>query len=363
MRLLQCDLASSYPLGRAGGHRTVHSLLLRLSRDPSIECMTLFPRRGLGSVLADYDPKLADFEALGIRQFHAAPGRWTFDCGYPVWAVERVEDTFESCIEAFRPDVVWSNSLLSLPILQESRARGLPALWYVHDCRCKPDDLRAAAQLGVGIVACSHFIGDRLFQVSGTRCEVIHPLISEDDYRAEDRSPRFVTLINPRPVKGYEIFLQLAPLLPEVAFLVVEAWPLGAEREKVQRELAELGNVTFVRQLPDPLEVYAKTRILLVPSVVEEGGPRVVREAQLNRIPVLGSPRGGVPEMVGHGGIIIENHQDPHAWAAAIRMLLDNPEIYQSLSDAAFENAHRNELLSQTIVERFSAALHRMVQQ
>lgn len=363
MRLLQCDLASSYPLGRAGGHRTVHSLLLHLSRDPSVECMTLFPRRGLGSVLPEYDPKLADFEALGIKGFHIAPGRWTFDCGYPAWAVDRVEDVLDQCMEAFRPDVIWSNSLLSLPILQDARGRGLPALWYVHDCRCKPDDLREAAKSGVHIVACSNFIRDRLCQVSGIECDVVHPLITEGDYQVERASPRFVTLINPRPVKGYEIFLRLAPLLPDVPFLVVEAWPLGSERDKVATQLAEMGNVEFVRQRPDMLEIYAKTRILLVPSVVEEGAPRVIREAQLNRIPVLGSPRGGVPEMVGHGGIIIDNYQDPRSWAAAIRMLLDDSNAYRSLSDLAFENAHRNDLMTRTIVDRFKAALRRTMEQ
>jgi glycosyltransferase involved in cell wall biosynthesis len=356
MRLLQCDLASSYPLGRAGGHRTVHSLLLYLSRD-SVECMSLFPRRGLGSVLPEYDPKLTDFEALSIREFHVAPGRWTFDCGYPVWAVERVEDELDPCIKMFDPDVIWSNSLLSPPILREARSRGLPALWYVHDGRCKPDDLREAVELGVTVVACSNFLRHRIFQVSGVRCEAIYPLIWEDDYRVEHRTPHFVTLINPRPVKGYDIFLEVAALLPDVPFLVVEAWPLGAEREKVENQLTEMRNVTFVRQLPDPLEIYAKTRILLVPSVVEEGGPRVVREAQLNGIPVFGSPRGGVPEMVGTGGIIIADYQDARAWANAIRMLLDDAEAYQSLSDAALESAHRNDLMSRTIGERFKAAL------
>ena len=94
--------------------------------------------------------------------------------------------------------------------------------------------------------------------------------------------------------------------------------PLGAERETVEAQLALFPNVRFVRRLADTREIYARTRILLVPSVVEEGGPRVIREAQLNRIPVLGSARGGVPEMVGDGGLIIADYEDAGAWAAAI---------------------------------------------
>jgi glycosyltransferase involved in cell wall biosynthesis len=341
----------------------VHSLLLHLSRDPSVECMTLFPRRGLGSVLPEYDPKLADFEALGIKELHVAPDRWTFDCGYPVWAVDRVEDVLDQCMEAFRPDVIWSNSLLSLPILQDARGRGLPALWYIHDCRCKPDDLREAAKLDVHIVACSNFIRDKVRQVSGVECEaVVYPLITEGDYQVERTSAHFVTLINPRPVKGYEIFLRLAPLLPDIPFLVVESWPLGPERVKVEAALAKLGNVRFVRQLADMREIYAQTRILLVPSVMEEGGPRVAREAQLNRIPVLGSPRGTVPEMIGDGGRVIGDYENAQSWAIAIRALLDDTRTYQALSDAAFENAHRHDLMTRTIVDRFKAALQRAME-
>jgi glycosyltransferase involved in cell wall biosynthesis len=359
MRVLQCDLASSFPLARAGGHRTVHSLLLQLARARDVECMTLFPRRGLGSMLPDYDPTLAEFESLGIRGLSVTPGRWIFDCGYPAWAVERVEDELDSCLAAFQPDVVWSNSLLSMPVLRAARRRGLAALWYVHDCRPAPQDLREAARIGVHIAAVSNFIRDRILRVSGHRADVVYPLTIEDDYLAGSSSADFVTFINPRPVKGYDVVLRLIPLLPDVQFLVVEAWPLGAERETVEAQLALFPNVRFVRRLADTREIYARTRILLVPSVVEEGGPRVIREAQLNRIPVLGSARGGVPEMVGDGGLIIEDYEDAGAWAAAVRMLVDDAQAYRRLSDAALKNAYRDDLTTPTIVRRFTAALRR----
>jgi glycosyltransferase involved in cell wall biosynthesis len=357
MRLLQCDLASSYPLARAGGHRTVHSLLLHLSHEAGIDCMSLYPRRGLGSVFSQYDPKLTDFQALGIRGVDVAPDRWSFDCGYPVWSVDRVEDYFGRCLDEFRPDVVWSNSFLSLPVLETARKRGLAAIWYVHDCRPEAKDLRKAAKLGIGVLAVSNFIRDRIARVSGHRCDVVYPLVTESDYIVERASPDCVTFINPRPVKGYDIFLSLVPLLPEVRFLVLEAWPLGPELAEVEARLDAFPNVEFVRQLADPREVYARTRLLLVPSVVEEGGPRVIREAQLNGIPVLGSPRGGVPEMIGDAGRIVAEYEVPAAWARAIRELLGDRDHYQHISRAALLNAHRDELTTSGILRRFAAAL------
>ena len=74
---------------------------------------------------------------------------------------------------------------------------------------------------------------------------------------------------------------------------------------------AGLDNVSFLRQVADAREISRQTRLLLVPSVVEEGGPRVVREAQLSGIPVLGSPRGNVPDMLGEGGDVIEDYKNP----------------------------------------------------
>src|SRR5262249_21620774 len=56
----------------------------------------------------------------------------------------------------------------------------------------------------------------------------------------------------------------------------------------------------------DMRTVYCDTRILLVPSQWEdETWGRVVSEAQLSGIPVITSDRGGLPESVGPGGIVL----------------------------------------------------------
>lgn len=359
MRLLQSDLCSSYPLARAGGHRTVHSLLLHLSRDCSFDCMSLIPQRGMGSQLPEYDPKLSDFKALGIHQVQIAEDRWTFDCGYPIQAVERVEDELPRCIETFQPEVVWSNSFLALPLLRRAREIGLAAVWYIHDCRPEAQHLHKAAELGVEIIAVSKFIAHRVSRITGRVCEVIYPLITEEDYLVELAPEGFITFINPRPVKGYEIFLEVARLLPEMRFLVVEAWPLGPGLTEVKSQLQRLGNVEFLTQLADSRQIYRHTRLLLVPSIVQEGGPRVIREAQLNGIPVFGSPRGGIAEMIGEGGEIIEDYENAESWAHAIRTLFADPERYQQLSNAARKNSHRSELTTKTVVRQFQEACRR----
>jgi glycosyltransferase involved in cell wall biosynthesis len=54
-----------------------------------------------------------------------------------------------------------------------------------------------------------------------------------------------------------------------------------------------------------PRDIYAQTRVILVPSVIEEASGRVVAEAQLNGIPCLVSDRGGLPENCGEGGLVL----------------------------------------------------------
>jgi glycosyltransferase involved in cell wall biosynthesis len=356
---MQLDLCSSYPMARAGGHRTVHSLLWHLSQEPDVTCMSLFPRRGLGSQLPEYDPKLADFQSLGIRGLSVEPNRWVFDCGYPIWVVESVEEELAPAMDFFAPGIAWSNSFRSLPLLREARRRGLAALWYIHDSRPVAEDLRAAVDLGIELAAVSHFIQDRVRRLSGGACASIHPLITESDYLREPDGGGFVTFINPRPVKGYDVFLGIVPLLPDVEFLVVEAWPLGAGLAEVEQQLAAFPNVRFLRQVPDTRDVYRQTRLLLVPSIVEEGGPRVIREAQLNGIPVLGSPRGGVPEMIGDGGIVVEDYENPAAWAATIHAILSESGRLSHMSRAACANAYRDDLTTPTVVRQFKEACGR----
>lgn len=353
MRVLQTDLCSGYPLARAGGHRTIHSLLHEMTLDGSTECMSLYARRGLGSQLPEYDPRLADFQSLGIHGLRAEPARWIFDCGYPAWAVERVEEALDERIAAMEPQVVWCNCFLSLPLLLKARSRELGGLWYIHDSRPTDSDLRCAHENGILLLAVSDFIAQRVRRATSGPCGVVYPLIRETDYLTEREPDGYVTLINPRPVKGYETFLTIAGAMPEVQFLVVEAWPLGEHLAGVEKDLAQLGNVKFLRQLSDARAIYRQTRLLLAPSTVEEGGPRVIREAQLNRIPVLGSKRGGIPEMIGDGGAVIEDYTNPAAWIDVIREILDDEERYGELAARAGANSRREELESGTIVARF----------
>jgi glycosyltransferase involved in cell wall biosynthesis len=175
------------------------------------------------------------------------------------------------------------------------------------------------------------------------------------EFEVEDASEaRYLTMINPVPIKGIGTALRVAARLPEQRFLVVESWPLdGRALAAIERVLAHLPNVRFIRRQVDMREVYGQTRILLVPSAWEEAGARVVREAQLSGIPAIVSRRGGLPEAAGAGAIVIDDPFDTDAWVAAIQSLTDDPARLRALGDAARAHAHSADYSAAVNVERF----------
>lgn len=361
MKILHIDLCSSYPLARAGGHRTMHAMLKWIAKQNDMDCVSVYSRRGMGSQLIEYDPGLSDLFFLGVKSVNIENDRWIFDCGYRAIAENDVEGSFDEYLAEYQPDVVWSTGFNSLPLLQRARQSGCGALWYIQDCRPELHDLQTAGSQNIEIIACSDFIKQRMKKLASVESTTVYPLIDYRDYLVKDNSKKYVTFINPRPVKGYETFLKIAGRSPDVEFLVVEAWPLGENFSAVEQQLGCLPNVTFMPQTTDVRKVFSQTKILLVPSVVEDAAPRVIREAQINGIPVIGSRRGGIAEITGEGGLIIDDYENAASWASVIHTLINDAARMETLSMLALENARREDFSENEIMQHFKQACHRAI--
>jgi glycosyltransferase involved in cell wall biosynthesis len=71
----------------------------------------------------------------------------------------------------------------------------------------------------------------------------------------------------------------------------------------------------------DMRRIYSRTGLLLVPSTWEEGFGRVVVEAQMSGIPAVASDRGGLPEAVGDGGVLLDPDAAISAWVDAVQRI------------------------------------------
>lgn len=148
---------------------------------------------------------------------------------------------------------------------------------------------------------------------------IVHPPIDPKVYSVET-TREYITLINlsdgdePFYNKGYETFYALAERFPEEKFLGV----LGAYGNQVVRRLP---NVTFMDHTNNILDVYRKSKVVLMPSEIESYG-RVAVEAACSAIPSLTSTTPGLLESgIGWKAIPFGEHDN---YEIALRDLLAN---------------------------------------
>lgn len=190
-------------------------------------------------------------------------------------------------------------------------------------------------------IANSGYTATRFKSKYGIEPAVIPPIFHPEQYRTPGKG-KYVTFINPVPVKGLELALAIAALSPDIPFLFVRGWPLSSKADELlKRCLVRLPNVRLVSRSDDMKRIYAETRVLLVPSQWDETWGRVVSEAHFSGIPVLSSDSGGLPESVGPGGILLRRNDPVELWADQLRSLWSDPALYRLKREATLSHAGR----------------------
>lgn len=228
---------------------------------------------------------------------------------------------------AWQPDVivVQSGSSLTRMVLA-SLDTGLPTAVYLHNVETHQLGGMLVPDPQLLYLANSHFTAQRWRALAGLQCAVIPPVVRAESYLAGASGDK-VLFVNPVPIKGVELMFALAAKCPDIPFLVVQSWNIEpAWRDWCRARAQVLGNIEWLEPVDDMRPVYARSRLLLMPSVWEESFGRTVVEAQLNGMPVLASDRGALPEIVGRGGIVLNPHAPVEQWADALRSLLDAHE-------------------------------------
>jgi glycosyltransferase involved in cell wall biosynthesis len=84
-----------------------------------------------------------------------------------------------------------------------------------------------------------------------------------------------------------------------------------------------------------------------------------VSEAQISGIPALAARRGGLPESVGEGGLLVDADADLAGWERAFERLWDDPREYAARSAAARVHAARAEIQPEAVIAAFLAHARR----
>jgi Glycosyl transferases group 1 len=167
----------------------------------------------------------------------------------------------------------------------------------------------------------------------------------------------YVSMINPCAIKGICIFLELARRLPEIGFAVVPTWGTTPQDREV---LYQLPNVTVLAANDNIDEILKQTRILITPSLIPEGGSRIIMEAMLRGIPALAGNLGAMPESklgveyvlpvapirnykstVDHCMIPVPEvpQQNIEPWLSALQTLLSDRSHYEDIAKRSREAA------------------------
>jgi glycosyltransferase involved in cell wall biosynthesis len=279
--------------------------------------------------------------------------------GYPTLRCRRPLEALPEACRRVRPDVAVIQRGRLGQLSRSLLDQGVPVVAYLHNATFDPAKDEYPDHAGVTYVANSRFTAAAFEARFGMPAEVVHPLVQPDWYRVES-SREVVTFVNPTPLKGVEVALALAAARPDIPFAFVESWPLDRRTlRSLRREVQGLGNVALVPRTEDMRRVYGRSRLVLMPTRIDEAWGRVVTEAQVSGIPAIAVDRGGLPEAVGPGGILVDPAAPVSAWAEALGSLWDDPSAYAAACDAARAHAARPDIQVDAVMDRFIAILAR----
>ncbi len=211
-------------------------------------------------------------------------------------SIESIDSIFQKIIEKFDLDIILIESpsvelrnfdLYLLQIIQKYSKKVLMliqdelypnySLWRDENLVCSYlNEMRK-----IRLICPTENHKDLINKTIWLTSKVIPNIIDIESIITKEKSSQYITIINPIKLKGISIFEEIAKRLPYIDFLTVESW----KQEKPYS--SQIENIKTMNYTKNPSEIYEKTKILLVPSLIKEWWPRVIIEALLNNIPVI----------------------------------------------------------------------------
>ena len=135
------------------------------------------------------------------------------------------------------------------------------------------------------------------------------------------------------PIKAHDVFLDMAARVararPRATFLIVGDGECRAALERATDERGLSGRVHFLGWRRDLDQIYADLDVVVLTSR-NEGSPVALIEAMASGRPVVSTRVGGVPELVGDGGLLADV-DDADGLARQVERVLDDPALASAL--------------------------------
>ncbi len=282
-------------------------------------------------------------------------------------ALEEVQfrDMAEDWLKQVRPDVIltFGGLVLDMELMRLSQRAGAAVAFYLANPNySRPQTFEHADIVITNSASTSAHYREKM------RLDALNVglFVDPESFRVDTRQPIYVTFINPQPEKGVTLFLKLvekaAKQCPDMRFLVVESrGHLLPAMQKMGMPESLLASITLLPRQSDMRQIYEKTKILLMPSFWFEAAGRVLIEATSNGIPVIATKRGGIPETLAGGGVLLDipaacvndhwyvpNDSELDPWWKALHSLWTDANHYREQSEVALQASATHSLSAKT---------------
>lgn len=310
-----------------------------------------FEVKVLNATCAD-DPRFLEVFKPIAEQFKSTDNTWRFkDTGVEYFVAKTTGKTeptitqtdqgllfsiYVKLLQEYQPDVIigYSGDFFSAFLRYEAALRGIPSVYALCNGLHKNFAFANCELVFTPSKATAELYNDS----PDIDVKAVGQFIDPNVVVAPERNPQYVTFVNPGLHKGVAIVVKLMEVFakerPDVKFLIVKSggnivsslkqlrYPDGTylvNPELKEGESFQIGtNYSLAENTRDMRQVYAISKVVLMPSVWHEAWGCVATEAVMNGVPVLATNSGGLPEAVGEGGITLDPPKSTAANYAAI---------------------------------------------
>ena len=261
----------------------------------------------------------------------------TYSNGYPVTIHKDIDlNSFLDQYLKNEPDTfIFTQLDLSREVLDYSLPRNIPTVVFVRDIQRNNfltlEKIINSKTKNVHMVFNSNFTRDNFKEIEKyINTSVMFPPIDTKKFNIKAENPKYITVINPVKDKGGNLLVELAKKMPEYRFLAVKGW---YDPVKDNIDLDSLKNIKVWERQDDITKAYKNTKLLLVPSQIEEGFGRVAAEGLVCKIPVIASYNAGLKDALGDIGYYVNDFKSVEAWTKKIKevLALDEKELQKHL--------------------------------
>lgn len=295
-------------------------------------------------------------------------------------------------LDSEEPDLVHTNNLtcFSTAVWRAIQRRGIPLVHTLRDyylacpstlmfkngkncnhqclvCRAFSFQRRRASRSVDAVGGISSFILERHAELgffAGVKLKkVIFNSVAPSEKigprNLQNRSLRVGYLGQLAPSKGIELIFSALARFDRGSWEFLVAGKGAQEYETALKARFAGENIRFLG-FENPDEFYRKIDVLVVPSLWHEPFGRIIPEAYQFGIPVIGTNRGGIPEIINNGqtGFVFDP-DETGSLASAIGLFIANPALVARLRSNVLEAAKK--FLTGGICNRYLGLYHQVV--